>query len=294
MIKVETCPVCGANSFYEVFKAPYFRGSGELFSIQECQQCKLWVTSPRPDDEELGSYYETGEYISHNDKKEGLIDHLYHAVRSVSVKRKLKLINRVNGRVGSLLDFGAGTGHFAYVAKNAGWTVKGIEPSEEARKVAKEANGLELVSPDEMPWINGEFDIITLWHVLEHLPNLGEHMKRFANSIRSGGALIIAVPNHESLDSNIYQSSWAALDVPLHLYHFKKKNIEQLAEAHGMVLENVKNMPFDSFYVSLLSEKIKNGKQSFGRAFFNGLRSNLKGKTGKNQSSLIYILRKPL
>ncbi len=293
MIEVKNCPVCGANSFKEVYQAPYFRGNNELFSIQECEQCQFWVTSPRPDDDELASYYETGEYISHNDKKEGIVDYMYHAVRTVSLKRKVSLITKVNDGLGRLLDFGAGTGHFANVAKAAGWSVQGVEPSEEARKVAKVSNELDLVSPEEMQWKSKEFDVITLWHVLEHLPNLGEHMNRFAGSIKPGGALIIAVPNHESLDSKIYQSSWAALDVPLHLYHFKRKNIKHLAQVHGFTLENVKNMPFDSFYVSLLSEKIKNGKQSMVKAFINGLRSNLKGKADKNQSSLIYILRKP-
>ncbi len=294
MIEVKNCPVCGANSFKEVYKAPYFRGNHELFLIQECNDCHLWLTSPRPGDDELGAYYETGEYISHNDKKEGVVDYLYHAVRNISLKRKLSLINEVNGKVGSLMDFGAGTGHFAGVAKNGGWSVTGVEPSEEARSVAKNANGLDLIDPEKMVWGDADFNVITLWHVLEHLPNLSDHMSRFARAVKPGGAIIIAVPNHESLDSKIYKESWAALDVPLHLYHFKKSNIAQLGDLHGLKLESTRNMPFDSFYVSLLSEKIKNGKQNFFKAFVNGLKSNLKGKSDKNQSSLIYILRKPL
>lgn len=294
MIEVKDCPVCGANSFRKVFKAPYFRGDGKLFTIKECESCNFWITSPRPSDDELGGYYETGEYISHNDKKEGLVDHLYHAVRKISLKRKLALINEVNGRVGSLLDFGAGTGHFASAAKSGGWRVSGVEPSAEARKVALEVNGLDLLSPQLIKWSAEEYNVITLWHVLEHVPELNSHLQNFVYSLKGGGALIIAVPNHESLDSQIYRESWAALDVPLHLYHFKKSNIEQLGNKHGLLLEQVRNMPFDSFYVSLLSEKIKSGRQNYAKAFINGLKSNLKGKSDKNQSSLIYVLRKPV
>lgn len=292
MIEVQLCPVCGANSFKDVFKAPYFRGDGEEFSIKECNSCNLWFTSPRPADDELGPYYETGEYISHNDKKEGLVDRLYHMVRNYSLKKKTALINRVNEGAGTLLDYGAGTGHFAGTAQKAGWTVEGIEPSEEARKVAKSTNGLQLKKPEEQVWRSGQYNVITLWHVLEHLPNLQTHIEQFANALKPGGAVIIAVPNHESADSKAYGNKWAALDVPLHLYHFKKKNIKELGSKFELELEEVINMPFDSFYVSLLSEKIKNGKGNYVRAFLNGLSSNLKGKTDKNQSSLIYVLRK--
>lgn len=292
MIEVKNCPVCGANSFKEVYKAPYFRGDNELFTITECENCQLWVTNPRPADDELGGYYETEDYISHTDKKEGLIDHLYHIVRSFALKKKVALINKVNQKAGKLLDYGAGTGHFTSAAKRAGWQVTGVEPSEEARTVARESNGLEFYSPTSFDWGEGKFDVITLFHVLEHLPDLQNHVEKFARALSPNGALIIAVPNHESMDSELYKENWAALDVPLHLYHFKKKNIRMLGQQHGLKLEEVKNMPFDSFYVSLLSEKIATGKNGYLKAFLNGLKSNVKGIPDNNASSLIYILRK--
>lgn len=292
MKTVTNCPICGASSFNEVFKAPYFRGDGELFKIQECNSCRLWFTSPRPEDHDLGAYYETGEYISHNNKKEGLMDYLYHGVRDYSLKKKLSLINKVNGNNGRLLDYGAGTGHFLKTAKANGWQVTGVEPSEEARNVAHNTHQLSLVSPEQFEANEGAYDVITLWHVLEHLPNLQEHISKFQKALNRGGALIIAVPNHESWDSQKYGKNWAALDVPLHLYHFKKRNIQQLAEMNNLKLERVKNMPFDSFYVSMLSEKIENEKSNLPRAFFRGLRSNLKGMPENNASSLIYVLRK--
>ncbi len=290
-MEVKDCPVCGAKSFKEVFKAPFFRGDGELFAIKECTSCAFWVTSPRPNDEDLGVYYEAGNYISHTSKKESLIDHLYVAVRNYSLKRKLSLINKVNKGVGDLLDYGAGTGHFLTVAKSAGWKTEGVEISGDARAVAEKENKLSLVSPEEFKW-SSTYDVVSMWHVLEHLPGLNEHLAKFSKALNKNGALVVAVPNHESYDAKVYGESWAALDVPLHLYHFKKNNVEKLALKHGLVMEAVHNMPFDSFYVSMLSEKVATGKGNIIRAFFRGWQSNRKGRKAKNMSSLIYILRK--
>lgn len=291
MIEVKDCPVCGANSFKEVYKAPYFRGDGELFSIKECVNCKLWVTSPRP--ENLAEYYETEDYISHTDSKKSVLDYAYHWVRSIALKSKLKLINTNSPKKGNLLDYGAGTAHFLNTAKQDGWKVVGIEPSKDAREVAKKNFDIILEDPALVDWVSiKDKDCITLWHVLEHLPEINEHLVNFHKSLVSGGCLIIAVPNHESHDSKHYKENWAALDVPLHLWHFKKSNIKMLADKHGFDLMEIKNMPFDSYYVSLLSEKIKNNSSNPISAFWRGFVSNSRGMSKKNASSLIYILKK--
>ncbi len=293
MIEEKSCPLCGANSFKEVFKAPYFRGDGELFAIKECENCELWFTSPRPANEDLGKYYESEDYISHSDKRESIIDHVYHLVRTYSLKKKVNLITRLNGEVGRLLDFGAGTGHFVKQAKIAGWDVIGLEPSADARNVAAKNGDTKLEDPSAFDWTEAKMNVISLWHVLEHVTDLHLKMQDFNNALIDGGILIIAVPNHESYDSQVYGKNWAALDVPLHLYHFKKRNIKELAEKFGFVLEEVINMPFDSYYVSMLSEKVESGKQNLIKGFWTGFKSNLKGLRTKNQSSLVYVLRKP-
>jgi SAM-dependent methyltransferase len=291
MIEVKDCPVCGANSFKEVFKAPYFRGDGELFNISECDNCKLWVTSPRPED--IGKYYETEDYISHTDNKKSVLDYAYHWVRSIALKSKLKLINSNSPKKGNLLDYGAGTAHFLNTAKDDGWNVAGIEPSEAARENAKKNLDIDLTDPSHVNWesFKGQ-DCITLWHVLEHLPDLNEHLVNFNHALVDGGCLTIAVPNHESHDSGYYKQNWAALDVPLHLWHFKKSNMKLLADKHGFDLVEIRNMPFDSYYVSLLSEKIKGKSSKPLSAFWRGFVSNRKGMSQKNASSLIYILKK--
>ncbi|HAD97071.1 MAG TPA: hypothetical protein DCG19_06665 [Cryomorphaceae bacterium] len=293
MVEEKNCPVCGASSFKTVRNAPYFRGEKEYFTIQECQECKLWITNPRPEDDDLGKYYESEDYVSHTDKKESLIDKVYHLVRNIAVKGKIRLINDVVAQKGKLLDYGAGTGFFLKAAQDNGWQVTGVEPSAEARRNAKENHNLDLVDPDSYDWSSeNKLDCISLWHVLEHLPNLSNHIKNFHTALRAGGKLIIAVPNHESYDAQKYGNAWAALDVPLHLYHFKKKNLEDIAERFGFRVKEIRNMPFDSFYVSMLSEKIARGKINYFRAVWTGLISNLKAASQKNASSLIYLLEK--
>ncbi|MEQ9261979.1 MAG: class I SAM-dependent methyltransferase [Owenweeksia sp.] len=293
MIEEKNCPVCGASSFKTVRKAPYFRGKKEFFTIQECQECRLWITNPRPENKELAKYYESEDYVSHTDKKETLVDRVYHMVRNFAVKGKIRLINNHTITKGSLLDYGAGTGFFLRAAKKDGWEVTGVEPSLEARKNAKQNHSLDLVDPEKYDWGKGNhIDTITLWHVLEHLPGLNDHIQNFHHALKPGGKLIIAVPNHESYDALKYKDSWAALDVPLHLYHFKKRNMEDIAKRFGFSIRAIKNMPFDSFYVSMLSEKVAKGKVNYLRAMWTGLVSNLKAISHKNASSLIYILEK--
>lgn len=292
-MQITSCPICEGKEFQDVFKANYFRGKDQLFQIQECSSCNLWITNPRPDDNELGAYYESEDYVSHTDKKETLVDKIYHKVRSVAVKGKLNLVNKFTEKKGTLLDYGAGTGFFLSEVKRNGWNVQGVEPSEEARKNAKSVHGLDLIAPDQFDWNKEEsIDCISMWHVLEHLSHLNDDLENFTRVLKKGGLLIIAVPNHESHDANVYKEDWAALDVPLHLYHFKKKNIKDIADKYGFDMLGIKNMPFDSFYVSMLSEKNRNGKINYPKAFLTGLSSNIKAAGNENASSLIYVLKK--
>jgi hypothetical protein len=100
-------------------------------------------------------------------------------------------------------------------------------------------------------------------------------------------------PNCTSLDAKIYKEEWAAYDVPRHLYHFTPKDIDALFLKHDLKVFRVLPMVFDSFYVSMLSEKIKTGKTNILRSTWNGFRSNMSAiKTGKTYSSQIYLIRK--
>ncbi|WP_295333867.1 class I SAM-dependent methyltransferase [Flavobacterium sp.] len=274
------------NIFFQ--KVKDYSVSKEIFELHHNPEYDLLMTFPKPSLEKLPSYYESDDYISHTDGKRSLFERVYHFIKGIALKKKLKLINAQSAK-GKLLDIGAGTGDFLVVAKNDGWNITGIEPSAKAKGIAinKGVNFADSLSALE----SHSFDIITMWHVLEHVPNLEDYLTELKRLIKPSGTIIIAVPNFKSFDANFYGRHWAAYDVPRHIWHFSKTAIEKLFAEKGIQLTAVLPMKFDSFYVSLLSEKYKTGRMNFIRAFFVGLKSNLNGKKTNEYSSHIYILK---
>lgn len=262
--------------------------SGELFELWKDEQFDMLVTHPQPSLDKLPSYYESDDYISHTDGKRSFFEKLYHFIKGIALKNKLHLIHSLSSK-GTLLDIGAGTGEFLLICKKNGWQVTGIEPSDKAKTIAQK-KGIHIETalgglPDHA------FDVITMWHVLEHVPDLNHQLDELKRLLKPNGTIIIAVPNFNSLDAKLYQEYWAAYDVPIHLWHFSKTAIQKIFATKEMELKKVVPMKFDSFYVSLLSEKYKNGNMNFIKAFFNGLRSNWYGNRKKEYSSHIYILK---
>ncbi|MFZ4670664.1 MAG: class I SAM-dependent methyltransferase [Flavobacterium sp.] len=273
------------NIFFQ--KVKDYSVSKEIFELHHNPEYDLLITFPKPSLEQLPSYYESEDYISHTDGKRSLFEKAYHFIKSIAIKNKVKLINAKSEK-GKLLDIGAGTGDFLVAAKNDGWQTLGIEPSKKAKTIAinKGVDFAENLSDLE----SHSFDVITLWHVLEHVPNLDDYIKELKRILKPSGTIIIAVPNFKSFDANFYGRHWAAYDVPRHIWHFSKTTIDKLFSEKQMKLVEVLPMKFDSFYVSLLSEKYKTGSMNFVRAFFVGLKSNLSGKKTKEYSSHIYVI----
>jgi len=293
MEELKNCPVCQNNTFVEFLKVQDYTVSQEKFTIQECKNCSFKFTNPRPDLTQIGDYYKAESYISHTNTSKGLIAKLYHSVRKYTLKGKLNLINSLSPTKGKLLDVGCGTGMFLNVCRENGWTVNGIEPDGGARQIAEEINKAAIETEILSSFKNETFEIITMWHVLEHVHLLNETIDWLKERLNEKGYLIIAVPNHESKDAEIYQEHWAAYDVPRHLYHFSQKSIKQLFEQKGFSLKETLPMKFDSFYVSMLSTKYQSGKINYIKAFLDGLKSNLSaGGNNGNYSSLIYIFKK--
>ncbi len=272
---------------------PYLRTkdysvTGERFELIYDPDFKMLCTQPQPQD--LKKYYESQSYISHTDANKTLIDKLYQRVKKYSLMKKAGLISKYCSGEKTLLDVGAGTGDFLLKAKKSGWDVQGVEPNKDARLLA-EGKGIGLsTSLHSLP--NRKYAVITLWHVLEHLPNLEKQIENLVSRLTDKGTLVIAVPNYKSYDAGHYGPYWAAFDVPRHLWHFSKESIQCLFANRGMKVIKVKPMIFDSFYVSLLSEKYKTGRQNYFKAFAIGLWSNLKALGSKEYSSHIYILRR--
>ena len=266
-----------------------FLVSGETFDLIYSKDLDLLKTFPVPNIEELPKYYESQDYISHTDEKRGFLSRLYQLVKKWSLQKKTNLIYNQNNGIGSLLDVGAGTGDFLKVAKKKGWEVYGTEPNPNASKLASE-KGVKL-GTSLKDFAGKQFDVITLWHVLEHIPNLEETISELSSLVKPKGVLIIAVPNFKSFDAKYYGKYWAAYDVPRHLWHFSKEAMENLF-AKNFKLKKIEPMIFDSFYVSLLSEKYKTGNKISLKAFYIGLKSNLKAKQSKEYSSHIYCFKK--
>jgi 2-polyprenyl-3-methyl-5-hydroxy-6-metoxy-1,4-benzoquinol methylase len=263
--------------------------SKENFELLLDPELELLKTHPQPELEKLGAYYESEDYISHTDAKRSLFEKIYHWVKSYSLKKKVGIINFYQPKKGRLLDIGAGTGDFLVTAKTAGWQVTGIEPNENAKKLAI-SKGVSFENTVESIQ-NQQFDVITMWHVLEHVPDVVKQINELKRLLTPDGTLIIAVPNYKSFDAQHYGAFWAAYDVPRHLWHFSKTSVEKLVSREKMKVVKILPMIFDSFYVSLLSEKYKNGRMNFVSAFWIGLRSNLKAKRTKEYSSHIYVIK---
>ncbi|WP_456438938.1 class I SAM-dependent methyltransferase [Psychroserpens sp.] len=267
--------------------------SGEEFQLIYNEQLEMLETFPKLSEEQLPKYYQSEDYISHTDGKRNWFEKAYHFIKTIALKRKLKLINSFNFDTKRLLDIGCGTGDFLKVAKDNNWHVSGIEPNPKARTIANQKTDDSVFDIEQLlKFDKHSFDVITLWHVLEHLPKLENHITVFESLLKPNGRLVIAVPNYKSYDANYYKKHWAAFDVPRHLWHFSQKAISKLVQKKGMDVLKTEPMIFDAYYVALLSEKYKNGIMNPFKAFWIGWRSNLKAKRSGEFSSLIYIIKK--
>ncbi|MEO0897404.1 MAG: class I SAM-dependent methyltransferase [Bacteroidota bacterium] len=289
------CPSCGSSDLLSIFYAKDYTVSQESFEILECQNCSLRFTQNIPSPSKIGPYYQSEEYISHTNTNKGIVNQLYQLVRNYTLGQKLKTVQKVSGLgKGRILDIGCGTGDFLGTMKNGGWDVLGLEPDDNARKMAVENHGILAFPSDELFNLeDNSFDVISMWHVLEHVHELHKYLEKIRSLLKPSGTLLIAVPNYTSGDASHYQHEWAAYDVPRHLYHFSPTGMEGLLNQHGFKLDKMKHMVFDSFYVSLLSEKYKSGKVKLIGGFLNGFSSFLKamGKP-ENCSSVLYIFKK--
>lgn len=287
---LNTCPVCNGEKLVNSFECPDHFLSKEVFTLQRCSNCDTLLTNPRPDEKSIVTYYKSDSYISHSNQSNSLIALIYKQVRSITLKRKMKIIERFAFQ-GKLLDFGCGTGHFLSRASKSGWNVRGIEPDDTASsQIPKNLRSYVASSLSELT--DNDFDVITLFHVLEHVHNLEETLRDLITRLNRNGVLFLALPNYKSADAQKYQTHWAGYDVPRHLYHFNQKSVFHLSKKYGLNIVSTIPMKFDSYYVSMLSEKYMGNSSPFLRGMLNGYRSNKQAKRTREYSSLIYVLTK--
>ena len=294
MMEKISCPLSEKKTTLKNYiKVKDYSNTQEEFTIVSCETTDFLFTNPRPKEKNISEYYDFEDYISHTNKQSDFISKLYQKVRSHSIKRKYRLISKLISSK-KILDVGSGTGEFLSYMTSKGFDTYGVEIAKKARELSKKNHGL-FVKDSLSSLKEKNFDIITMWHVLEHVYDLDGYMKKIKGLLNDNGIVIIAVPNHKCFDQKFYGKYWAGWDVPLHLWHFDKDSMLKLSNKYGFEISSIHPLHFDSFYVSLLSSKYKYNSSKLIQSFFIGLYSNLiaKFKTGE-YSSLIYVLKKSI
>ncbi len=292
MINETDCPFCASENTRFVKSVKDYFLTKETFSLYQCEQCGIVFTEPFPDAKNLGRYYETENYLSHQVNNTSLTAKIYNAVKKRNLKNKLSIAD-ANTNKGKLLDIGCGIGDFLLIAKNSGWEVTGVEPSLHANDISeKRLESRIYKSIDELKDEKLFFDLITMWHVLEHVPDLNAQTDFLYQVLKPGGKLVVAVPNLRSWDAKHYMAYWAGYDVPRHLYHFDQDSIRKVFPKDKWLQHQTYPMKWDAFYVSLLSEKYMKKNLALPKAFINGLISNYYARKSGQYSSLIYTFTK--
>lgn len=286
------CPLCGAERAELYAEAPdrFLPKSGELYPLRRCVQCNMVYLNPRPREADSGRFYEHAEYLPFASltPNRSVLARLYDLLRRANLNWKRRVVTdclqraegggqRAKGRLPlatcHLLDVGCGTGEFLAVMKAAGWQVEGLERDERAAVWAREHHQISLAtgSVEQLSASTQQYDIVTLWHVLEHLYDPGQALEIIARRLRENGVLLIAVPNIAGIDARVYKSNWVALDAPRHVNHFSLDTLARLGSKHGLTLRWWRQLPLDAFFNALMSEKLAAQRRS-GRWFLWPLR----------------------
>ncbi len=235
-----TCPICKSSSeklFDGHDRLMHVSGS---FEIRECVECKVLFTTPRLSRREMAVYYPDGYNLSGKSIELLLpLDRMsgrHKRILRGSTQKKYELITSVGGN-GKLLDIGCNLGHFLFGMRMLGWgELYGLEPRASAAKYAEKSLGVKIWTdafPDiySLP-VNG-FDVITLWHVFEHIADPGLALDTIRQLLSPNGICVINMPNPDSLDRQLFQEAWVGLDVPRHYFSFPPGSFRNLAGKHG-------------------------------------------------------------
>ena len=288
----KNCPWCDSEKTQMHLWVKDLFLTNEAFEIHECLKCGLLFTEPRPKPEEIGKYYQSEEYYSHQENTSGFIPRIYETVKGFNLKKKYKMATKGLSK-GKMLEIGCGAGDFLKTMEDRGWICTGIEPSEHAKEIARKKVKAELLNTQDINQLKSErYDLITMWHVLEHVDNLKEEVQQLQRLLKKGGRLVLALPNFKSADAQYYKEFWAAYDVPRHLNHFCRESINNIFKTSELNLIKTDKLAWDAYYISYMSEKYKNHSLPLFKGVWRGLVSNCKARKSGEWSSLVYVLER--
>lgn len=273
-----SCPVChtgGASEFLHVFDRLQ-PADAQAYRLVKCNRCSLIYLNPRPVEAASGQFYHDAAYLPFASAKheQAPIERLYVQLRRWNNRWKRRWLEKAYPQKGALLDIGCGTGEFMQEMQNAGWKVRGVEKDPRAAAYAMEHLKLNVFigSIDSIPAVDGTYDVITMWHVLEHLYEPHKALIRARDLLKPGGLLLIAVPNVESLDAKVYRNSWIAFDAPRHLQHFRLKTLRMICGMHKLSYVRHENIPLDAFFNAMMSELLDAERKGRKNVIYRGMR----------------------
>lgn len=292
MNNITNCQICKSNDLSNFLQTKDYFFTEENFDLSVCNNCNFVFTNPIPANDEISKYYDTTKYLSHDTNSNGILGKIYKIVRNINLRSKYSLIKKFK-KHGSVLDIGCGTGEFLNFMKQSNWESFGIEPETKAKEFAIKNYNLEIFSESKLnEFPVGKFDLITMWHVLEHVYDLNNRLNRISKLLSDEGIFVNALPMIDSPDAIRFGKYWAGLDVPRHLHHFSYSTFCKLANNNGFEILDSFPMKFDSYYVSYLSHQAKKNSMAFARGLIDGFLSNLKANKKRNYSSMIFVLGK--
>lgn len=263
------------------FKVKDYIKSGDLFQLYKDNNSGIvWTFLDKNHNHEY--YYSSEKYIPHKEKK-GFFGFLYLFVQKIMFRYKLKNLKNHINKNKTVLDYGSGDGRFAEYLNQLQIKTMTYDPL---------VKKLDESEPNSYQTLENQIDTLMMWHVIEHIPDLDSSIKAIYNSIKNKGSLVVAVPNIDSYDSKHYKECWAGFDVPRHLYHFNHESLINFIEKQGFIYNYRKPLIFDSFYVSILSEKNRNNPFGTLNGLIIGLISNLFALFSTNYSSSFYVFTK--
>lgn len=291
---IDKCPHCGSERFEKVFDCTAPHDDGVAFTLLKCGGCGFVFTQDVPVENEVACGVGVKRETTYSGLSKGLLQTMHKWVKNRMLKHKAKLLKSTSGlSYGRLLDITLHPAAFGDFMKHRGWRSRTVIVGPNARKGRGKSDDEWLTTGDLDRMDAESFDVITLWHTLEHWQGLMSFWENAHRLLHDRGILIVAVPNCTSYDARYYQAQWAAYDVPRHLWHFTPKTIHNMALEHGFILMKHTPLYFDTFYVAMLSEKMRQNSCALVRGLWVGIKALFATfQSPERGSSMIYVFRK--